>query len=88
MNFKQNISIINALIRITCGFTFLTWATAKMVKKPWKNQSYIIVVMLSAMKIGEGILRYCPVVDAMENGQSFMKNESKQENESRQSDSY
>lgn len=75
-------------MRITCGFTFLTWAMAKMVKKPWKNQSYIIVVMLSAMKIGEGILRYCPVVDAMENGQSFMKNESKQENESRQSDSY
>ena len=88
MKFKQNISIINALMRITCGFTFLTWATAKMVKKPWKNQSYIIVAMLSAMKIGEGILRYCPVVDAMENGQTLMKNEPKQENESNQSDSY
>lgn len=73
MKFKQNISIINALMRITCGFTFLTWATAKMVKKPWKNQSYLMVVILSAMKIGEGILRYCPVVDVMENGQSMMK---------------
>lgn len=60
-------------MRITCGFTFLTWATAKMVKKPWKNQSYLMVVILSAMKIGEGILRYCPVVDVMENGQSMMK---------------
>ena len=73
MKFKQNISILNALMRITCGFTFLTWATAKMVKKPWKNQSYLMVVILSAMKIGEGILRYCPVVDVMENGQSMMK---------------
>ncbi|MGE7907146.1 YgaP-like transmembrane domain [Peribacillus sp. NPDC094092] len=86
MKFKQNISIINALMRITCGFTFLTWAMAKMVKKPWKNQSYIIVVMLSAMKIGEGILRYCPVVDAMENRQNLMTNEPKQEHESNQYD--
>ncbi|MGG4267644.1 YgaP-like transmembrane domain [Peribacillus simplex] len=88
MKFKQNISIINALTRITCGFTFLTWAMAKMVKKPWKNQSYIIVVMLSAMKIGEGILRYCPVTDALENRQTLMKNEPKQESESTSSDSY
>jgi hypothetical protein len=44
--------------------------------------------MLSAMKIGEGILRYCPVVDAMENGQNLMKNEPKQENHTNQSDSY
>ncbi|MFE4707029.1 YgaP-like transmembrane domain [Peribacillus simplex] len=88
MKFKQNISIINALMRITCGFTLLTWAMAKMVKKPWKNQSYIFVVMLSAMKIGEGILRYCPVVDAMENGQNLMPNEPKQGHESNQSDHY
>ncbi|CAH0284918.1 hypothetical protein SRABI96_04085 [Peribacillus sp. Bi96] len=88
MKFKQNISIINALMRITCGFTFLTWATAKMVKKPWKNQSYLVVVMISAMKIGEGILRYCPIVDAMENGQTFMKKEQNQEYDSNPSDSY
>ncbi|MGE7762717.1 YgaP-like transmembrane domain [Peribacillus sp. NPDC097895] len=88
MKFKQNISIINALMRITCGFTFLTWATAKMVKKPWKNQSYLVVVMISAMKIGEGILRYCPIVDAMENGQNLMKKEHNQEYDSNPSDSY
>ncbi|MGE7602850.1 YgaP-like transmembrane domain [Peribacillus sp. NPDC097675] len=79
MKFNQNISIINALMRITCGFTFLTWATAKMVKKPWKNQSYLMVVILSAMKIGEGILRYCPIVDVMENGQSMMKGKEKKD---------
>ncbi|AXN39344.1 YgaP-like transmembrane domain [Peribacillus butanolivorans] len=88
MKFKQNISIINALMRITCGFTFLSWATAKMVKKPWKNQSYLFVVMISAMKIGEGILRYCPIVDAMENGQTLMKKEQKTENDFTSPDSY
>lgn len=75
-------------MRITCGFTFLSWATAKMVKKPWKNQSYLFVVMISAMKIGEGILRYCPIVDAMENGQTLMKKEQTTENDFNSPDSY
>jgi hypothetical protein len=60
MKVKQNIGIVNALIRITCGFTFLSWATAKMVKRPWKD-SYLLIAFLSAMKIAEGIVRFCPV---------------------------
>ena len=64
MKFQPNISIINSLLRITCGFTFLSWSIAKMTKKPW-NQSYLLMAMLAGMKIGEGILRYCPVVDLM-----------------------
>ena len=64
MKFQPNISIINALVRITCGFTFLSWAIAKMSRKPWK-ESYLFIAMLAGMKIGEGILHYCPVVDVM-----------------------
>lgn len=67
MKLTPNISIMNALLRITCGFTCLTWAGAKLAKKPWNN-SYLIVAMLSGMKIGEGILRYCPVTDMVEEG--------------------
>ena len=37
-----------------------------MSRKPW-NESYLIISMLAGMKIGEGILRYCPVVDLMNN---------------------
>ena len=70
MKFRQNISVINALMRITCGITFLTWAMTNIVRKPWKNQSYLLVIILSSMKIGEGILRYCPIVDVMENGRN------------------
>lgn len=76
MKFQQNISIINALLRIICGFTFLSWSIAKMAKKPWK-ESYLIISMLAGMKIGEGILRYCPVVDLMNN----YKNESEENEE-------
>lgn len=64
MKFHPNISIINSLVRITCGFTFLSWSIAKMSRKPWK-ESYLFIAMLAGMKIGEGILRYCPVVDVM-----------------------
>ncbi|HEO8419481.1 YgaP-like transmembrane domain [Niallia sp. FSL W8-0635] len=61
MNPKQNISLINALIRITCGCAFLAWSTAKMAKKPYK-QSYFLISLLAGMKIAEGIVRYCPIV--------------------------
>nr|WP_304220306.1 DUF2892 domain-containing protein [Fredinandcohnia onubensis] len=57
---KPNIGMINALVRITCGFTMLAWATAKMVKRPWR-ESFIIVAMLGGMKVAEGITRFCPL---------------------------
>jgi dipeptide/tripeptide permease len=57
---KPNIGIVNALIRLTCGFTMLAWATARLAKRPHKER-YFMVAMLAAMKIGEGIVRFCPV---------------------------
>ncbi|MGR3762545.1 YgaP family membrane protein [Rossellomorea sp. NS-SX7] len=62
MKVSSNIGIINALIRITVGFTILAWATSKLVKRPWRD-SYLVMAMIGAMKVGEGILRYCPVTD-------------------------
>ncbi|WLR42249.1 DUF2892 domain-containing protein [Bacillus carboniphilus] len=58
---KPNISILNALMRITCGLSMLSWASSKYTKMPWKD-SYLLIMMLGAMKVGEGILRYCPMV--------------------------
>ncbi|OIK16437.1 hypothetical protein BIV60_03955 [Bacillus sp. MUM 116] len=62
MNIKPNIGILNALIRITFGFTILAWATAKLVKRPWRD-SYLLAAVCGAMKVAEGIVRYCPVTD-------------------------
>ncbi|PLS17019.1 DUF2892 domain-containing protein [Bacillus sp. M6-12] len=76
MNGKQNIGTINALIRITCGFTLLSWATAKMVKKPWRG-SALLIAMMAGMKVGEGILRYCPVTEMVKEGTSMMESEGK-----------
>jgi len=78
MNIKQNIGIMNALIRITMGLTMLSWATAKLVKRPWKN-SYLFIAFLAAMKVGEGIVKYCPITDVLQNQ---MHGSNKQGNES------
>ncbi|MFC3885428.1 DUF2892 domain-containing protein [Bacillus songklensis] len=57
---KPNIGIINALVRITFGFTVLTWATARLAKRPYR-ESYLLAAMMGAMKVGEGITRFCPL---------------------------
>jgi Protein of unknown function (DUF2892) len=73
MNVKTNIGIVNALIRITIGLTILSWSTAKLVKRPWRD-SYLIMAMLGAMKVAEGIVRFCPVTALFERGQEMMDN--------------
>lgn len=75
MNVKPNIGIINAIVRITAGLTLLSWATAKLVKKPWQD-SNIIIAMLAAMKVAEGILRYCPLTDLVQTQYNNMTEQS------------
>lgn len=62
---KPNIGLINAMVRMTFGFTILAWVTAKMVKRPWRD-SYFWVAMLAGMKIAEGITRFCPLTALFE----------------------
>jgi len=57
---RPNIGIVNALIRITFGLTALCWACIRYMKTPWRD-SLLLVIMMAAMKVGEGILRFCPV---------------------------
>jgi len=87
MDVKQNIGILNAMIRITCGFTFLSWATAKMVKRPWNTSSYLVVAVLSAMKIAEGIVRYCPLTALYQEGQERMSGDHNQSHDTHHSNS-
>ncbi|MGE8207713.1 YgaP family membrane protein [Heyndrickxia sp. NPDC080065] len=68
MKITSNVGIVGALIRITCGLTFLSWSTAKFARRPWCN-SYLVVMILSAMKVAEGIVRYCPLTDLLKNCQ-------------------
>ena len=70
MNITKNIGILNALIRITIGLTILSWSTAKMVKFPWRDSSLFIAIC-GAMKVAEGIVRFCPVTALYERYQEM-----------------
>ncbi|MBU8880288.1 DUF2892 domain-containing protein [Bacillus sp. FJAT-29790] len=72
MKLKPNVGIVDALVRITIGFTVLAWSTSKLVKKPWRD-SYLIMAMLGGMKIAEGIVRFCPCKALFERGQDMMQ---------------
>lgn len=70
MKVTPNIGILNALIRITIGLTLLSWCTAKLVKQPWRD-SYLFVALCAAMKVAEGIVRYCPMTALFEKYQDM-----------------
>lgn len=73
MKVTPNIGILNALVRITIGLTLLSWCTAKLVKQPWRD-SYLFVALCAAMKVAEGIVRYCPMTALFEKYQDMSAN--------------
>ncbi|MFD1737914.1 DUF2892 domain-containing protein [Bacillus salitolerans] len=80
---KQNIGMVNSLIRITCGFTMLAFATARLAKRPHR-ESYLIVAMLGAMKVAEGMVRFCPITylfNEYQTGQTHVNGDRGQEQE-------
>lgn len=72
MNCKPNIGTMEALIRITIGLTILSCTTAKLVKKPWR-ESTVLFAICGAMKVGEGIVRFCPTKALFKWGQNMME---------------
>lgn len=65
---KQNINTLNAIMRMTAGLTVLVWATAQLARRPFQ-QSILIIAMMGAMKVAEGVTRYCPLTAIIENSQ-------------------
>lgn len=61
---KKNVGTMDASMRITCGLAGLAWATAKMIRRPYSSMP-MLVAILSAMKVAEGITRYCPMLDLL-----------------------
>ena len=75
MKYKNNVGIVNAYFRTAFGFTLLSWATAKMVKKPW-CKSYLFVAVFASLNIAEGLVRYCPIKDILGIGQTNQQDNS------------
>lgn len=80
---KNNVGTIDAMMRITCGLFGLAWSTSKMTSHPFKSR-YSMIGAISAMKVAEGITRYCPVFDMLnintaECNSNFIKENSNQQ---------
>ncbi|MFB1100346.1 hypothetical protein CHI12_11735 [Terribacillus saccharophilus] len=56
---KPNMGIIQAMIRIAAGVSMVGYATAALVTKP-KQLTAHLTLLAGAIKIAEGIVRYCP----------------------------
>lgn len=77
---EPNIGKVNSFIRTMIGFTVLSYATARMSKKPWK-QSYVFLALLGAMKVAEGLMHYCPMVALWQRRNNWMDDAMFWENE-------
>lgn len=58
---KKNVNTVDAIMRITIGLTGVAWGTARMVYHPHRSFP-MVVTMLSAMKVAEGVTRFCPML--------------------------
>ncbi|MFA9558421.1 DUF2892 domain-containing protein [Evansella sp. AB-rgal1] len=70
---RSNIGTLNALIRITCGFTILAWSTSKLVRH--RNEPLpIFAAIMGALKVAEGITRFCPITYLYDENKHLIKN--------------
>lgn len=61
---KQNIGTVDAMLRITGGLTLLAWSIGKMASEKTSG-SQVLVSIIGAQKVAEGVLYYCPIFDAL-----------------------
>lgn len=80
MKIKENIGIINVLIRITVGLTLVAFGITKLTRMPWKN-SYLFLIICGAMKVAEGIARYCPITALLQNENCCFRLKPKQDDD-------
>lgn len=71
---QKNVSTTGALIRITCGLVGLVWSTSYLSRRPSCIRPMLIAV-ISAMKVAEGITRFCPLKAMLGNNKSSSNND-------------
>jgi hypothetical protein len=58
---EKNVSRVDAMMRITLGLTGVAWGTSRMIRDP-HNSMPVLVTLASAMKVAEGVTRFCPML--------------------------
>lgn len=62
---KPNIGIINSMVRITAGLSMLTYLTIRGSRNH-HSSVHPLLIALSALKVAEGIVRFCPLTAVYE----------------------
>ncbi|MDT8862469.1 DUF2892 domain-containing protein [Alkalihalobacillus sp. MEB130] len=78
---KPNIGRVDALCRITMGFTVLAWSASKLGRKPNENTP-LFAAVCGSMKVAEGITRFCPLTYLAENKMAHMQEHTANQHES------
>jgi hypothetical protein len=60
---RKNVGTIDATVRIMLGFLGLAYGIGRMSRRPYRTPW--LLMALSAMKIAEGMTRFCPMLYAM-----------------------
>ncbi|WP_076850091.1 YgaP family membrane protein [Rubeoparvulum massiliense] len=58
---KKNVGTLDAFLRISFGLTGLAFGISRMSRHPYRSFP-ITLTMMSAMKVAEGITRFCPML--------------------------
>lgn len=58
---QKNVGSLDAYFRITLGLFGLAWGTSQLVKRPYSGLP-IVVSLASAIKVAEGVTRFCPML--------------------------
>lgn len=74
---RTNVGTLDALFRISSGLFGLGWSISRMTRYPHRG-TYLMVAMMSAMTVAQGVTRYCPMLETLgistiENGGSIVK---------------
>ncbi len=60
---QKNVGTVDATIRITMGLLGLAYGIGKMSRRP--HRTPWLLMTLSAMKVAEGVTRFCPMLYSM-----------------------
>ncbi|SFP32637.1 YgaP family membrane protein [Salibacterium halotolerans] len=59
---RPNIGMTQAFCRIVIGLVLLFWANARSSRVRREPEDHLICLVLGAMKVAEGITRFCPTI--------------------------
>jgi len=70
---RKNVGTTDAMIRVTAGLLGLAYGVGRMSRRP--HRTPWLLMSLSAMKVAEGVTRFCPVYSAIGMNSTGQKSE-------------